>query len=208
MYFGRYFIDHLLRCHTREGSDDSLIPASGKVMLYLSGIDTTAVGEHPSHLLPIKGDLVPVIDGVTSLYILVCQAIDQPVLFQGKTYDLRCIFRSNLLVLDTQRIDGYYRRLGTQAVAPGGAHLHPIGEALFAHFSFKGIPYLRSPVRPAPSHTNMYPGFSQFLLSKNLVAVPFQFPYGGESFHAFLSSSFSFPYWLRIVVTFGGDSRP
>ena len=74
-------IDHLLWCHPGEGLDNGLISTGGDIMLNLCGIDSSTVGQHPSHLFLIKGDLTPVIDGISCLGIPVSQVIKQPVLF-------------------------------------------------------------------------------------------------------------------------------
>ncbi|MBA7696391.1 hypothetical protein ES703_105038 [subsurface metagenome] len=93
-------------------------------MFYVCGIDPSTIGKHPFHLFLIKGDLVAVIDRISSLGILISQVINQLVFLQGEINDLCCIFRIDLLVLNSQRINRHYRRFSTNPVASGGTYLN------------------------------------------------------------------------------------
>ncbi len=64
-----HFLDDLLWRHPGKRPHDSLITAGSNIMLDLSGIDSTAAGQHSPYLFLVKGNLTPVVDGNSRLWL-------------------------------------------------------------------------------------------------------------------------------------------
>src|SRR4030042_1762406 len=76
-YIGRYyFFNHLFRRHFRKNLYYSPVTALSDIVLDLGWINSAAIGQDPSHLFLIKGDLILVIYWISCFGVFIGKAFD------------------------------------------------------------------------------------------------------------------------------------
>ena len=150
-----HLIDHLLRAHGREGLSKGLVAVVCDVVSEVGGVDLPAVGEHPSMLLPVKGDIAGMYAEPSPLPLLPVEQPFNDLAAQDRSaHDLTRILRVDLLVEEAQRIDGHDRGPGAEAVASGLPDLHVVNQPLADHLFGEGIAHVCRTVCAASCHAD------------------------------------------------------